>query len=234
MTVLSAAQDAGVLLLGRRPSSLFNAADQFGLELGALATEAATAITEYYDWQKLKLLKTYTGDASTIAFDLPADYGRMPKVAKLHSSTWKNASYRQARDEDEFLYLQDSLTAGTPGVWILLGGKMQIYAAMPAGETARHYYISNLIVATGAGAAGSKTAFTADTDVFVLNERLLKLALMWRWRSTKRMDYSEDMANYEIALAEEVAKDRGQRVITVGQVRQSADATMPYPGILGP
>jgi hypothetical protein len=162
---------------------------------------------------KLKLLKSYAGDGATVAFDLPTDYGRMLKKGKLHSSTWKNASYAQARDEDEWLYLQDTNISGTPGVWILLGGKLQIFPPMPVGETARHYYISNKIVAAADGAAGSKTAFTLDADAFVLSERLLKLALIWRWRSLKRMEYSEDMTNYEIALAEEVAKDKGQRIL---------------------
>jgi hypothetical protein len=233
MSVLAAAQSAAILLVGRKPASLFST-DVLGLELGALATEAATAIAEYYDWEKLKLLKSYAGDGATVAFDLPTDYGRMLKKGKLHSSTWKNASYAQARDEDEWLYLQDTNISGTPGVWILLGGKLQIFAPMPVGETARHYYISNKIVAAADGAAGSKTAFTLDADAFVLSERLLKLALIWRWRSLKRMEYSEDMTNYEIALAEEVAKDKGQRILVSGRQRVAGDVSIAYPGTLGP
>ena len=119
-------------------------------------------------------------------------------------------------------------------LWILLGGKMQIYAPMPSGETARHYYISNKIVTANGDASPSKTAFTLDSDSFALNERLITLSLIWRWRAQKRQEYSEDMANYEIALGEEVAKDRGQRIVTIGKVRQSVDAAMPYPGVLGP
>lgn len=232
MTVLAAAQAAGIVLLGRKPSSLFST-DQFGLELGQLATEAATAIAEYYDWQKLKKLKTYAGDGSTIAFDLPTDYGRMLKKGEIHSQMWRTRNFRKARDEDEWLLLQDINLAGTPGVWILLGGQMQFFPPLPAAETARHYYISNLIVGTGDGQPGTKTSFIADGDNFVLSERLLKLALIWRWRSQKRLEYSEDMTNYEIALSEEVAKDRGSKVIVVGPERYSTDTTAPYPGQLG-
>lgn len=231
MTVLAAAQEAGTLLLGRAPNSLFST-DQFGRELGALANEAALAVAEYYDWQKLKILKSYPGNGSAIAFDLPTDYGRMLKTAKVHSSTWKTANFRRARDEDEWVYLQDTNISGTPGVWILLGGQLQIFPPMPSTETARHYYISNKIVALSDGAAGSKPKFTLDTDAFVLSERLLKLALMWRWRSTKRMEYSEDLSNYEIALAEEVAKDRGARTITVGTQRVPSGVSIAFPGII--
>lgn len=232
MTVLAAAQAAAQLLVGRKPASLFGS-DPFGIELAALANEAALAIAEYYDWQKLKVLQAYTGDGSAIAFDLPADYGRMLKTGDIHSSTWKTARYRRARDEDEWIYLQDVNISGTPGVWIMLGGKLQIYPPMPASETARHYYISNKIVAAADGAAGSKTAFAADGDAFVLSERLIRLSLMWRWRSLKRREYSEDLANFELALAEEVAKDKGARILVAGNQRLKGDVSFAYPGVLG-
>lgn len=233
MTVLAAAQEAGTLLLGRAPNSLFST-DQFGRELGTLANTAAIAIMQYYEWQKLKVLKSYPGNGVAIAFDLPVDFDRMLKTGNVHSLTFKNANYRQVRDEDEWLYLQDTNISGTPGAWILLGGQIQIFPPMATGETARHYYISKNIVAMSDGAAGSKPKFTLDNDAFVLPERLLTLALMWRWRSLKRMEYSEDMTNYEIALAEEVAKDKGRRVLVVGQQRAPAAADIAYPGRLGP
>lgn len=233
MTVLSAAQDAAIKLAGvaSKPASLFGAS-AFGIELASLANEAAAAIAEYHEWQKLKTLKSHAGDGSTIAFDLPDDYGRMLKKGAVHSSTWKNANYRQAQDEDEWLYLQDTNISGTPGVWILLGGQLQIFPAMPVGETARYYYVSSKVMA--ASNQSRKAKFTLDTDVFLLSERLLTLALIWRWRSLKRMEYAEDMANYEIALAEEVAKDKAARPLVVGRQRMARGQAVAYPGVLGP
>jgi hypothetical protein len=234
MTVLSAAQDAAIKLAGvaSKPLSLFSTSP-LGQELASLANEAATAIAEYHEWQKLKILKSYAGDGSTIAFDLPTDYGRMLKKGALHSTTWKNANYRQARDEDEWLYLQDTSISGTPGVWILLGGQMQIFPPMASAEQARHYYISSNIVVAADGTT-KKPKFTLDTDVFLLSERLLTLALIWRWRSLKRLEYAEDMANYEVALAEEVTKDKATRPLVVGQRRMAQGQAIAYPGVLGP
>lgn len=232
MTVLAAAQEAGILLLGRKPSSLFST-DAFGLELGALANEAATAIMEYHEWQKLKVLNTQAGDGTTIGFDLPDDFDRMLKKGAVHSSTWRNANYRRARDEDEWLYLLDTNISGTPGVWIQLGGQLQIFPAMPSTETARHYYVSNKFAIPSGGGA-RKAKFTVDSDNFVLSERLLKLSLMWRWRSLKRMEYSEDMTNYEIALADAVGTDSGRQPIVVGRQRVPTEASMAYPGSIVP
>lgn len=234
MTVLSAAQSAGIRLIGVKPTSLFST-DKFAMELAELASSVAVDnIAKAYDWRGITKLATLTGDGSKIAFDLPADYDRMTKVGELHSSQWKTAKFTPARDLDHWLYLQDNLVTGTPGCWIILGGQLQIYPAMPVGETARFYYLSKHIVSVGAGVAGSKAAFTVDGDTIVLPERLLTLGLIWRWRSQKRMEFSEDLANFEIAKSEEIANDKGRRIITVGRQRTGADVSIAYPGRLGP
>lgn len=265
MTVLAAAQSAAIRLLGRKPASLFGN-DAFGLELGELATEAAVDIAEYRDWQQLKVLQVHAGDGASIAFDLPTDFSRMLKKGEVHSATWKTANFSPARDEDEWIYLQDVAISGTPGAWIILGGQMQIFPPMPVGELARYYYISKNIVAEDAAVrastggflvdelgnqlidelgnqliafdgALSKPAFTQDDDVFVLSERLLTLSLIWRWRAQKRMEYSEDLTNFEVALDAAATRDKGARILAVGAERGrqgfGAGASMAYPGVLG-
>ena len=40
----------------------------------------------------------------------------------------------------------------------------------------------------------------ADGDSFVLDERLLKLGMIWQWKANKGSPYAEDMATYGDAL----------------------------------
>ena len=225
MSVLSAAQSASIRLSQTKPASLYTATDAFAIEMGDLANEAAIAIAKAHDWQALTKLATLQGDGSTIAFNLPADYDRMLIKAKVHSLRFRTAIFRPARDLDEWLYLNDFLVTGTPGNWVILGKQMQIFPAMPATETARFYYISNII-------SGNKTAFSADGDPFTLPERLLTLALIWRWRSMKRLEYAEDLQNYEIALSEEINRDKGSHVVTVGRERFKTGLEIAWPGTI--
>lgn len=227
MSVLTACQSAALRLLGRRPTTIFSSSDTFEMELADLSTEVAVSIAKAHDWQKLTTLATLTGDGSTTAFDLPTAYDRMIKDGHVHSSQYENAYFRRARDLDEWLFFQDEITTGLPGNWIILGGQMQILPAMASGETARFYYISNQII------TGGKTAFDADDNTFLLPERLITLGLIWRWRAQKRMEYAEDLQNYEIALSEEISRDKGARLITVGTQRVPASVHLPYPGNLG-
>lgn len=230
MSVLSAAKSAAIRLSQQQPASLFSTTDPFSLEMADLATESAISIAKAHDWQLLTKLCTLPGDETTIAFDLPVDYGRMPKKAELHSIMFRTALFTKARDLDEWLYLNDFLVKGTPGNWIMLGGQVQIFPAMPTSESARFYYISNLIVQ---GATVRTAAFVADADTFLLPERLLTLDLIWRWRSMKRLEYAEDLQNFEIALSEEVTNDKGSNIITVGRQRFKTDLCVAYPGVLG-
>lgn len=227
MTVLSVCQEAAIELNQAQPTSLFSTTDKLSLELRTQANNAARAIAQFYDWQKITKLATLTGDALETAFDLPDDYDRMPKKAAVHSSSWINSNYYPARDLDNWLYLQEVNFSGNPGTWIILGGQMQIYPAISTTETARFYYISKNIV------VGDKPAFTLDADTFMLSETVLKLGIIWRWRASKRLEYAEDMRNYEIAIAEEVGKDRGSKILTVGRQRSSYDLTNSYPRALG-
>lgn len=234
MTVLSACQQAAVKLNQTVPTSIFSSTDSLAAELALAANEAAEAILGGYDWQKLRTLATFTGDGATEAFSMPADYKRMLKKAKVHSTTWQNALFVAATDEDDWLYTKDIGITGTPGKYIILGGQFQIFPAMPVGETARFYYISNLTISASGSTTLTKTAFTADSDGFFIDEKLLRLGIVWRWRANKRMEYAEDLSNFEIAMAEEYGSDKGSKILHVGRVRVPASVDIAYPGTITP
>ena len=67
----------------------------------------------------------------------------------------------------------------------------------------------------------------------MLPERLLTLGLIWRWRAQKRQEYAEDLRNYEIALSEEIGRDKGSQIIAVGAARWPGRVGTSYPGPLG-
>jgi len=222
MTVLSAVQDASRRLVGYAPSVLFASTDQIDIELRSLANEAAKAISKAHDWRKLTTLHTLTGDGSTTSFALPTDFDRMPLKSNPYS-TRSEIALARARDTDQWLEFQITGVVGYPGFWIILGGNMQILPALATGELVKFYYQSTYIV------SGSKTEFTADTDTFQLSERLLTLGIIWRWLQLKRMEYAEDMRNFELAFAEEAGRDKGSRMLTMGKQRTPFGVELAYP-----
>lgn len=229
MTVLSACQDAAKLLKPAQavPTAIIGSTDTFAVELAALSNEAAKAIAKHHDWRKLITLKTQTGDGSTTAFSLPTDYDRMPVKASVFSSSYQQP-LEPVQDLDIWLDREIRSFVGSIGYWMILSGYMNIKPTMSVSQSAKYYYVSSYYAADSNSAA--KAAFTADTDTFRLPERLLTLALIWRWRHRKGLDYAEDMQNFEIAQSEAIARDKGSRILAVGRARMPADTVATFPG----
>lgn len=231
MTVLSACQSALVRLIGRRPSTVFSSQEQTVVEVADLVTEVATDIMKGHDWQALTKIASIPGDGVTTAFAKPSDYDRMALAQDMHDSASWFWNYTKVADLNEWLYLQSGGWASiTPGWWILLEDQFQFYPA-PSG-TAKYPYISQNFAKSAAGEP--KASFDKDDDTFVLDDRLLTLGLIWRWRAQKRLEYAEDMQTYEIALSQAQARDRGATVIRSNSWRRPANVRVGWPWSLGP
>lgn len=231
MTFLTAAQSAAIRLIGQKPTAFFSQSDQFSLEICDLANEVATDLVRAHDWRSLTSLQTYTGDGTTQGFPLPSDYDRMVTGAEVFRPDWVSWRYVRATDLNQWYMLLIGAPAVTPGFWIILDEEMQFWPVIATGDSAAWYYISKNIVRDSGGTR--KQTFTADTDTLVLDEELVTLGLIWKWRAQKKLEYGEELANYEKLLAERSARDKGARVIAEGRLRVPGNMSIAYPRALG-
>lgn len=213
MTVLAAMQSAAIRLIGRKPSVFFTAASSnFELEIVDLLNEVADDIADYHDWQALTKFHTITGDGTTTAFPKPDDYNRMAVGADVNNVDAWFWNFTHCLDLNEWLNITDgNYLAVSPGWWILLQDQFQFYPAPGASQTARFPYISGNYARDSLGTP--KSAFAADTDTFVLPEKLLTLGLIWKWRESKRLDTTSDSENFMAELSTQASRDGGSRVI---------------------
>lgn len=232
MTTLSACQSAIARLVARKPNSVFSSDDEICVEIAGLANEAATDIAKAADWQALTSLKIINGDGVTSDWPLPDDYDRMANGADIHSGTWTYMRYVSSPTLDTWQDLKVLRPALPPGYWTILQGQIGFIPSISSGQDARFYYISNAWARSASGTP--KSAFDRDDDTFVLDERLLTLALIWRWKAMKGMDYQEDIRNYDIALSQAMSRDRGARVIRKGGAGVTGLNThLAWPWVLG-
>jgi hypothetical protein len=238
MSFLTAAQSAAIRLIGKKPTTFFSSSNKFELEITDLANEVVADLTNYADWRNLVTLKTMPGDGVTIGFDLPSDYGRMPFSQEVARANWYTWGYVDAPDLNFWRDLINGLASPSPGYWIILNGQMQFQPPVAASTIAQYYYISNNAVLAADGVT-KKSAFDADTDTLEIsnntrdNDRLLTLGLIWRWRAQKRMEYAEDMQNYEILASQVSGADRGAHILSAGNRRLNWDSQWAYPRSLG-
>lgn len=232
MTVLSACQSALVRLIGKRPSTVFSSQEQTVVEVADLVTEVATDIMKGHDWQALTEIRTITGDGTSAAFPFPADYDRMVLAEDLYDpETWA-WGYCHVLSVGAWIQHLNGAFPLTPGAWIILKNQFNFSPTPANGSQAMFPYISKNFALSSTGTPQS--SFAADTDTFVLDERLLTLGLIWRWRAQKRLEYAEDMQTYEIALSQAQARDKGAVVIRSNGRRRVGNLGVAWPWTLGP
>jgi len=78
-------------------------------------------------------------------------------------------------------------------------------------STATFVYLDKNCVVLASGGFGDR--FMADGDSFRLDERLLKLGMIWQWKALKGSPYAEDMGTYSDALANMMGRDSPSPII---------------------
>lgn len=219
-------QNAGLRLIGRKPAGFFGAAGQFEAEICDWVNEVAADIVRHQDWQALQSVATLAGDGTD--FPLPDDYDRMNVVGAVQDvRNWARGYYGFV-DINRFITEEARGFTPYPGGWIIYGDRIR-FSPAPGSNGASFPYISN---AYAVGADGvRKSQFTADTDSFVLDERLLTLGLVWRWRENKSLASTGDQEAFALALNQYAAKDKGSRVLRFGSAGRAPNTSLPYIGI---
>lgn len=227
MTALSLLQEAAPFIGLEVPDGVLSSTVREHVELKAVLNEMADTIGKATAWQLLKRLATLTGDGTTEDFSLPSDYDWMPDTSDIWSSD-NDRPLCKVYDENVWLSHLERDFDPVPGEWIIYGGQLHIKSALGSGITARFFYQSNLLVAPASGS--NKAAFTLDTDTFRLSERLLKLAVIYRWKQLKGLSYAEEMADYENLKEKLITRDKGSTILAQGSARIRRGVTLAYPG----
>lgn len=229
MTLLSVVKDVCATVGVVVPTSVFSniSGNRTMTEMLALANEMGQRIAyDTRDWQRLRATMTFVGTGSATTFSLPANFRRL----LLTSNGWRSSNavtpMRFVADTDEWLNRRARNIYDAFGEWTILGGQILIVPAMSSGESAYFAYMSKNCVTLASG--GSGDTFQADGDSFALDERLLKLGMIWQWKAQKGSPYNEDLGTYGDALAYVMGHDSPAPII-VGHKSISTSARTAYP-----
>lgn len=214
MAILDVVKGAATVLGMDVPSLFFGATTRELVEMQELVNVMASEIADAHDWQKLLVLNTVTGDGSAEAFDMPADFERMQKTAALWSSRWLWA-INHITDPDDWVNMLVTPIATVNGNWIIYGNQLHARPVMAVTETVKFFYLSNNLVT--ASNSSLKAAFSEDADTFRLSERLLKLAVIYRWKQDKGQAYEQAYDDFQTLLLREIDKDAGSKPVVSGQ-----------------
>lgn len=229
MSMLTVVNDAQRRLNLSVSSSVAGSSDETAVQMLALLNQAGEEMAEAYPWQVLVKEATFT----TVATE---SQGAMSTIAPgffyiLNNTIWNRSLRRPvfgALSPNEWQLLKASSVTGPFQQYRIRGDTLRFIPAPPADQTCAFEYVSKNWCTTADGNT-EKSAFTLDTDVSLLDERLLTLSLVWRFKQAKGLDFTAELTMYETRLGNEMARDGGKPVIDL-----NGKAQILMPGVMIP
>lgn len=234
MSVLSIIQDACNQIGLLSPGMVVGSADQQLSQLQAILQEESfklstgASVARAYTWQA----QTVTASYSATGVQLQGAMTTLaPGFMFLTSETMWDQSVKRPifgalNAQERELLIASSLKGPFPQFWIQ-GGNLNMVPPAPAGDTISFEYQTRYVWKTAGGSLSA--TISADSDTCLLDEQLITMGLVWRWRKTKGLDYAEDFRDYQTAVLQAMTQDRA-----IGRQSLGGEPTNRYPGIMVP
>lgn len=207
MTLLSIVRNASDRLGLTRPSSVATSSDQSVLTLLGLAQEEGKALAGRHTWQVLQTEYTFPTVDGTESYALPSGFDQLIKNTVFNRTRRR----RMVGDlsPEQWQQTKASLVTMVNPAFRIRGNLFLISPTPNSAETVAYEYISKNWCQSASSVGQS--AWAADTDTGILDEELMTLGIIWRFKASKGLDYAEAMNNYEIEVGKAIFKD-GARV----------------------
>ena len=214
MSLLTIIQNASDTIGLARPSAVVSSTDGNVRTLLSLAGTEGRELLERYSWPATQLEATHT----TLAAELQ---GVMTTIAPgfgymINNTFWDRTLTQPVTgplNPSEWQGLKARTATGPYASYRIQGGSLYAYPAPAAGNTWAFEYQSDYFCQSSGGT--NQTVWTADTDVGILDENLMTLGVVWRFKKKNGLDYSEDYRVYEQKLANEMARTGGKRTLSM-------------------
>jgi len=197
MTLLTICQGLALNVGLESPTAVVTSSLREWAEAVQFANEAGEELARRVDWGVLHATTTLTGDGTNKVFTLTGS--RLDAGVTVKTST----GYVRPLTQAEWNTL--TATQGTPRYFLLQGAILTLWPYLANAATVSVGYISKSWASSGA-------TFVADTDTALIDEGLLLKGLIVRWRRQKGMDYADQEAEYEAALAQFAQFDGRSRI----------------------
>lgn len=207
MSALSILQSVYLKVLSQRPAVAVSSSDPKVLQCLEYVNEAGQELAARYTWQVLTnetVFNTLAAENQGTIQTLTA-----PGFAYIINNVMWNRSQRRPvfgpRSDAEWQNLKATFIAG-PWVQFRIRQNQLLYLpAPPAGQVIAFEWMSSYWVNTVNGVGQS--AFLADTDSAILDERVITLDALWRFKRANQLSYDEDYNKAQAAIEDLMSRD---------------------------
>ena len=186
------------------PNVVVTPTDATVQQMLSFANEEGTELMKYGDWRKLRRQKVFTTLAQeTQTGMIPTDLGKW-----LDESFWNRSARRPLWGPIDPQLWQAWSAFGTfpvMDVFYMQGDDILVQPVPDAGETFAFAYTSNLWCQSNALVGQSE--WLADTDTGVLSERIMTLAIMYRYLDARGLSSQAAYEQFDLQRRQELSGD---------------------------
>ena len=200
------------------PSAIIGSTDDQNKQILSLAnregTELAGMAGGFGGWQNLYTEYTFSTVNGQADYALPADLEYFAQRTFWDGSKrWELLGPIAAQEKQLLRY--GFVASGPRRKFYIKANKLYIDPVPEAdGETiAFDYYSKNWVL--DADGTTTKARFTLDTDTIKLDEDCFIMGLKWRFLRAKGLDYTQEQADYTLAVNQKIARDCGQPDLSI-------------------
>ena len=192
--------------------ALFNRAGQTMIRMRNTWGAGWTALTREYEFETTPGVAEYA---------LPEDF-----EALIDGTVWNRSVYREARgvlSPQQWQATKGGLieTVSIAPLYRIrrasAGGRALWFDPTPAArESVVFEYASHHWLHSAADRTATRRQVENDTDIPFLDDDLLEMSLLWRFKQSRGLSFAAELAEYEIEARLRMAEDAGARSITIG------------------
>lgn len=224
MSLLSIVQSVCNELEFEAPSTVIGSANATAVQMLALANRGGKILAKrgksIGGWSVLTTEHTFTTVASQAEYALPDDFAWL-----IADTLWDRENYWKLRgtlSPQAWQQYKSGIVASGPRRRVRIkksdSSNVKAFFVDPTpeanGETLVYEYVSDQWCQDSVGTG--QTAWAADDDTGILDEDLLELDLRWRFLQRKGLPYADEQKEFELELAQALARDGGAMVLDMG------------------
>lgn len=214
MTALSIVQDACGRMGLQQPSALFSSLSPQDIQFRTLLNQEGKELYKRKPWTNLQREQTFTTVATAAqTSSVASDFGYYVNDTMFD----RTENRKLVGPLNEYEWQREKSGPAFTSVYHAFRfwqGSVYITPTPEAGNTVAYEYITKNWAIT-ASDSSAKAAFSVDTDTSHLDEELLTLGLIWRFRKAKGLDYSEEFRTYQMEVDNLAGKDGGAPVLNL-------------------
>ena len=212
MTLLSMVQAASRRIGQAPPTVVIAATDETTLRLLEIAQDEGRELARFSDWRALRTEKTFTTVATETqsGSPIPTDLD-----AFIEDTFWNRSARRRLIgpvSPQKWQQWKAQSTFPVTDAFTLRGALWLMQPVPAAGQTIAYEYRSKNWCQSSGGTGQS--AWAVDTDTGILDERLMTLGIVWRYKQARGLDWQTDYDKYMFQLQTALDKDKPRKTIS--------------------